>query len=346
MGKKINLHGFSGIASSVLPFRRFSRIIRYLGRAEKYRKIMNYRLTNTGKSKMASANRLRLQAVCVLLLYLFCGVAGAQTGPGHPMTVFLSSLTDFPVSDPYCTTPPSRFLGADPQSTELCTSVELPSIPVGVVDWILVELRETSGSSVESAGGDTVIARKPGLLLSSGRVVDATDYRNLDSAGRNSCLTESGTLSLEANDNCPDLLFEGIAVTDNLYVVVRHRNHLDAISSVAVTENTSGRYVYDFSSSVGQARNGDLGAQKSFRGAPSRQRIVGVAMMPAGDVAGAINRTASILQVPDIQAIRATFGGQGGYHRVDVSLDGFSRQADDFEVLLLSNVGLFSAVPN
>ena len=313
---------------------------------------MNYRLTSIEKSEMASASCLRLQAVCALLLCLVCGMAGAQTG--HLMRVALSDRGYLPNSDPYCTDPPSEFLGTNPQSTDLCASVELPSIPaaisgggrrIGVVDWVLVELRQTSGP-VESAGGNTVIARKPGLLLSSGRVVDATDYRNLDSAGRNSCLTESGTLSLEANDNCPDLLFEGIAVTDNLYVVVRHRNHLDAISSVAVTENTSGRYVYDFSSSVGQARNGDLGAQKSFRGAPSRQRIVGVAMMPAGDVAGAINRTASILQVPDIQAIRATFGGQGGYHRVDVSLDGFSRQADDFEVLLLSNVGLFSAVPN
>jgi len=213
------------------------------------------------------------------------------------------------------------------------------------VDWVLVELRQTSGP-VESAGGNTVIARKPGLLLSSGRVVDATDYRNLDSAGRNSCLTESGASSLEANDNCPDLLFQGVAVTDNLYVVVRHRNHLDVISSVAVTSTASDRYVYDFSSSVGQARNGGLGAQKSFQGTPSRERNLGVAVMPAGDIAGAINRTASILQVPDVEAMTRTFGRPGGYHVFDVSLDGFSRQADDFELLLLSNVGLFSAVPN
>jgi len=313
---------------------------------------MNYRLTNTEKSAMASTNRLRLQVVCALLLCLVCGVAGAQTG--HLMRVALSDGGYLPNSDPYCTDPPSGFLGTNPQSTHLCDSVEVPSIPaamdagarrIGVVDWILVELRHTSGS-VASAGGNTVIARKSGLLLSSGRVVDAASYVELDSAGRNSCLVESGTSSLEANNNCPDLLFQGIAVSDNLYVVVRHRNHLDVISSAAVTATTSDRYVYDFTSSVDQVRNGDLGAQKTFQSTPSRRRIVGVAMMPAGDVAGATNRIASILQVPDVQAITETFGRPGGYHVFDVSLDGFSRQADDFELLLLSNVGLFSAVPD
>ncbi|MDD9868657.1 MAG: hypothetical protein OXU50_02005 [Gammaproteobacteria bacterium] len=299
--------------------------------------MMNYRRTSIEKSEMVSANRLRLQAVCVLLLYLFCGVAGAQTGPGHPMTVFLSSLTDFPVSDPYCTTPPSRFLGAGPQSTELCTSVELPSIPVGVVDWILVELRETSGSSVESAGGDTVIARKPGLLLSSGRVVDATDYRNLDSAGRNSCLTESGTLSLEANDNCPDLLFE-VTLNDNLYVVVRHRNHVDIISSVAVVATAGDRYVYDFSSSLSTVRRG---IQKNFVGHLSRRRGVGFAMMASGDV----NQDGSVLQRTDAAVIRGHFGRPRAYTEYDINMDGFVNQVDDLQDYILGNLGLFSPVP-
>lgn len=304
---------------------------------------MNCWLTSIEKPAMVSASRPRLQAVCALLLCLFCGVAGAQTGP--LMRVSLSDGGYLPNSDPYCTNPPSRFLGTNPQLTHLCNSVELSSIPaaidagtrrIGVVDWILVELRQTSGS-VESAGGDTVIARKPGLLLSSGRVVDAMGYEELDSAGRNSCLTESGASPLEADSVCPDLLFEGIAISDNLYVVVRHRNHVDIISSVPVTATTSGRYLYDFSSSVDTVRDS---VQKTSRGI--RARVLDVAVMAAGDV----DQNNVIRSGQDIPAIRETFGRPAGYYAVDVNLDGLSRQADDFADLLRSNVGLFSPVPN
>jgi len=289
---------------------------------------------------MASTSHLRLQVSCALLLCLVCGVAGAQTGPGQPMTTFLSSLADFPVNDPYCTTPPSRFLGPNPQSAELCTSIALPStsVPAGVVDWILVELRETSGSSVELAGDDTVIARKPGLLLSSGRIVDAMNYGNLDSGARDSCLAESAGSPLEANDNCPDLLFEGITLSENLYVVVRHRNHLDIISSVAVVASESGRYVYDFSSNVSTVRRS---IQKNFVGHLSRQRGVEFAMMAGGDV----NQDGSVLQRTDSDIIRNHFGLPRAYTEYDINMDGFANQVDDLQDFILGNLGLFSPVP-
>ena len=261
------------------------------------------------------------------------------------MTVALSDRGYLPNSDPYCTGSPSRLLGTNPQSTNLCDSVELPSVPatidgggrrIGVVDWVLIELRQTSGS-VESAGGNTVIARKPGLLLSSGRVVDAADYEELDSARRSSCLTESGASSLEANDNCPDLLFE-VTLNDNLYVVVRHRNHVDIISSVAVVATAGDRYVYDFSSSLSTVRRG---IQKNFVGHLSRRRGVGFAMMASGDV----NQDGSVLQRTDAAVIRGHFGRPRAYTEYDINMDGFVNQVDDLQDYILGNLGLFSPVP-
>ncbi len=292
-----------------------------------------------------------LQAVCALLLCLACGAINAQTAS---MRVALSDEGYLPLDDPYCTTPTSPYLGENPQLTNLCDDIQLSLIPtatsvtdngrtrrVGVVDWVLVELRETSGNA-DAAVGSTVIARKPGLLLSNGRVVDAVLYEGLATEARNSCLTGNVGLSSEADSTCPDLAFEGITVNDSLYVVVRHRNHLDIISAVPVT-GTDNLYVYDFSRNAGAVRNG---VQKESLGQPAIRREVGFAMMISGDV----DASNSVLPDTDILRIRTTFGlafdREGDYVNHDVNLDGRFEQPDDFEDFLRSNLGVYSPVPN
>ncbi len=75
------------------------------------------------------------------------------------------------------------------------------SIPTGVVDWVLVELRSGLASG-------TKVARKAALLKSDGTIVDL--------------------------DGSSPVKFYGLS-DGNYYVVIFHRNHLAVISSSAQT---------------------------------------------------------------------------------------------------------------
>jgi len=73
-------------------------------------------------------------------------------------------------------------------------------IPEGVVDWVLVELREDTTST------STVVDTRAGFILSDGKIVDV-----------------DGNSSLKFNVS-----------DDDYYVVVKHRNHLSVMSSSIV----------------------------------------------------------------------------------------------------------------
>lgn len=106
-----------------------------------------------------------------------------------------------------------------------------------VVDWVLIELRETSGGP-STATADKRIARQAGLLLKNGEIV--------------------GT------DGASNLTFDAI-LNDNLYVVIWHRNHLGVMSALPLT--LSGDiYNYDFASGENQVYGGSLGHKEITSG--------------------------------------------------------------------------------
>jgi len=260
-----------------------------------------------------------------------------------------------PVEDPYCSGPTPRFLGGNPQSTNLCTAVAVSSIPPatvflasdgatryrGVVDWVLVELRDTAGGG-NTAVGNTVIARKPGFVLSNGRVVDAADYQGRSSEDQARCLAVGAATPLEDDNTCPDLLFEGIAISDNLYVVIRHRNHLDIMSAGAATA-TDDTYMYDFS--IGEEAAWNSG-QKVLFGQLARRRSPGVAMMFAGDTSYGVGSRNFIRLLTDYENIFISGAvGQRGYLASDVNMNGTVSLTDDFLDILASNAGATSQVP-
>jgi len=313
---------------------------------------MDYPPTNTGKLVTASASRSWPQAVCGLLLCLTCGVASAQSSAF--MDAALSAQGFLPTDDPYCSGSTPRFLGRNPQSTDLCTSVAVTSIATatafisadgttrynGVVDWVLVELRDTEGGG-NTAAGNTVIARKPGFLLSNGRVVDAATWQERSSEDRNRCLAVGSGTALEDDNTCPDLTVEA-AISDNLYIVVRHRNHIDIMSAVAVAAAGAGDlYTYDFSSGEGAAWNR---GQKLLVGQLARLRRPGVAMMFGGDTIHGAGDSNLIRLATDYNNSRGDVG-QAGYLEGDVNLDGTVSLAADLQDILLSNVGAVTQVP-
>jgi len=103
--------------------------------------------------------------------------------------------------------------------------LELPPNPV--VDWVLIEIRETPFSA-DSANMSTIAFRKAAFLLSNGNI------RDLDG-------TSPLVLDYEP--------------TDNLYVAVFHRNHLGVLSSqpMNLIGNT---YLYDFTDDASKAYGG------------------------------------------------------------------------------------------
>ncbi|MEZ5198254.1 MAG: hypothetical protein R2764_18255 [Bacteroidales bacterium] len=103
-----------------------------------------------------------------------------------------------------------------------------------IVDWVLVELRETTGDA-STAGSETMIERKAGFILKNGSIVETDGYSPLG--------------------------FEAEA-TENIYAVVHHRNHA-CIMSANPLPYSEGTYFYDFTVSADQAIGG-IGGQKEL----------------------------------------------------------------------------------
>ncbi|MCF8403913.1 MAG: hypothetical protein K9H58_08210 [Bacteroidales bacterium] len=105
---------------------------------------------------------------------------------------------------------------------------EVTAIPADIVDWILVELRETTGGP-ETATEDKIVMRRALLLRNDGRAVDPYHQS-------------------------PELKYD-IDLNDNIYMVVWHRNHLGVMTAVPISDVDSPAY-YDFSESATQAYGG------------------------------------------------------------------------------------------
>ncbi|MBN1339500.1 MAG: hypothetical protein JXA03_09260 [Bacteroidales bacterium] len=126
------------------------------------------------------------------------------------MATDLNSQGIIPLAQPY-NKPPWNYAGTE----------SVASIPnADVVDWILVELRETTGS-VYTAISDSVVGRKACFLIKNGNI--------------------------RALDGISNPVFD-IVVNDNLYAVLWHRNHLGIMSSTPLTASGN-LYSYNFSDS-------------------------------------------------------------------------------------------------
>jgi lysophospholipase L1-like esterase len=139
---------------------------------------------------------------------------------GTGMTSELGSL--IPLSQPF-NVEPWNYTGLE--------TVE--SIPAGVVDWVLVEIRDAvnAGSSDET----TIVGRRAAFLRNDGKIV------YLD-----------GTEGIRFVKN----------ISNDLFVSVHHRNHLPVLTASALIE-TSGIYPYDFSLS---GAHGGPNAMKNVNG--------------------------------------------------------------------------------
>jgi hypothetical protein len=164
------------------------------------------------------------------------------------------------------------------------------SIPADVVDWVLIELRDTTEANL--ATNETIIERHAAFVLNDGKIVD-----------------------MAGGDTRP---WVSTAVTDNLFVVIYHRNHLPVMSANPLTES-GGVYSYDFTTGNNQAYGTD--AQKDLGN--------GIFGMFGGD-ANADNT----VNDSDKTTSWLLETGSSGYLSSDLNLDGQSNNIDKNEIWL------------
>jgi len=176
-----------------------------------------------------------------------------------------------PLTQPYNTTP-WNYTGTE----------TVASIPAGVVDWILIELRQADQPANATSG--TIIKKRAAFIKSDGTIVDT--------------------------DGTSAVRFYNSNITQNLYPVVRHRNHL-AIMAANTVSKTGGVYTYDFSTGIGQAYGGGSGYKQ----------IPGTTPAVYGMVAGDIDQNGSVY-VPDYTIWASNQGTAGVYYNADLDFDG------------------------
>jgi uncharacterized protein (TIGR02145 family) len=178
-----------------------------------------------------SANVFSLQGIIVnLKAYLESPIL-----PDSSMRTDLNSGGYIPLAQPY-NQPPWNYNGTENVLT-------IPNSEV--VDWVLVEIRETGGDA-STAYSDNVIARRAGFLLKKGTIT--------------------------STDGISPLIFN-VTSSQNLFAVVSQRNHIPVLSSNPLVLN-NGKYTYNFSDNE----------NKAFGGALAHKQIdLGIWAMPAGD---------------------------------------------------------------
>ncbi len=149
----------------------------------------------------------------------FVALSAFLEGPfnGVDMNSNLQSSGMIPLDQPYNVFP-WNYSGSESVS----------SVPENVVDWVLVELRDAANAASASPG--TLVSRQAAFLMNNG--------------------------SIKYIDGCANLDFN-VTLSQGMFIVIRHRNHLDIMSASALTE-TDGVYQYDFSSGVNQVFGGNL----------------------------------------------------------------------------------------
>ncbi|MCD4697206.1 MAG: hypothetical protein K8S16_13295 [Bacteroidales bacterium] len=191
---------------------------------------------------------------------------------GSNMSTDLNTAGIIPLMQPY-NIEPWNYNGSEAVGS-------LPNIDV--VDWLLIELRDAANAS--SANETTTIARQAGFLLKDGSVV------GLDGAS---------------------ILQFNTSFSQQLFVIVWHRNHLGIMSANGVTES-AGIYTYDFSLSGDQVYGSSLGYKE----------IEGLWGMVAGD-----GNQDGLIDLND-KSLWSNFAGQKAYHTSDYNMNTQVNNAD------------------
>ena len=208
----------------------------------------------------------------------------------NEMATNLNNLNLIPTLQPYSGIPWNY------EGTEV-----VGAIPGNVVDWILIQLRETPGGA-STATPDKTIATRACFLMKDGSIKDIDGINNLEFP---------------------------VSITENLYVVVSHRNHIAAISANPITINDGTGY-YNFSNGADKVLGSTLG---------HKELTPGTWGLASGD-----SNSDGAIDIIDKQNVWNLIVGYVGYLSSDFSLDSQINNQDKNE-FWRPNVGFTSQVP-
>ncbi len=173
------------------------------------------------------------------------------------------------------------------------------TIPENVIDWVLIEIRDAA--SAANATSATRIGRQAGFILNNGNIVSTSGNPMLFATG----------------------------VSDNLFVIVHHRNHLGILSSSGLTLS-GGNYSYDFTTSFDQTYGGILGC---------KEISTGIWGMISGDA-----DSDGMISPEDMNIFWYPTAGLPGYAPEDFNLDGQVNNPDKDDCWY-NNIGKVCQVP-
>ena len=215
--------------------------------------------TSLGSGNGAQTNSYTPQSATAGTLYYYCVVTGACGTATSAVTQIVTVTNTAVISvkvfleGPYSGSAMSTTLNSKLPTTDPYTgSITGATIPASAVDWVQVELRQAASAAEATLETKLTGWPKSFFLLSNGAIVDM-----------------DGT-SLPTFDNT--LITSG----NNLYVIVRHRNHIAIMSAVGMTAGENS-YTYDFTAALSKA----YGAEAGYKEIAS-----GVFGMVAGDIDG------------------------------------------------------------
>jgi hypothetical protein len=248
-----------------------------------------YSISRSGITSLSAFAVGDLESPMAIPVDIRLDVLALLEGPftGPNMATDLNAGGLIPLSQPY-NVAPWNYAGTE----------SVASIPPNVVDWVLVEIRDAATAGSANAG--TMLGRKAAFILNNGQIVDL--------------------------DGSSLPVFSG-SVTNNLYVVVWHRNHLNMMSASALVKSGS-NYPYDFTNAQNKAY---LNGQKNLGG--------GSFGMYAGN--GDANAIVNNLDKTNVWAIQA---GTSGYKQGDFNMNGSVNNPDKNDKWYW-NVGVSSTVP-
>jgi plastocyanin len=217
---------------------------------------------------------------------------------GNGMETALSDNGELPLDQPFG--PSLPYYGNNSPSWYYSGSEVVDAIPAGVVDWILVELRDApNGAAATSA---TAFERRALLLKSDGMIVEL-----------------NGSESPSVSEN----------VTQGLFAVIYHRNHLAVMNSTPIP-GIGGVYNFNFTTTSANYYGGATGC---------KELAPGIWGMAASD-GNADNQ----VNITDKVAVWEIEAGHSGYLGSDFSVSSNSDNSDKNNYWL-PNLGKSSQVP-
>lgn len=142
------------------------------------------------------------------------------------MSTILNQQNLLPLNQPYNVNP-WNYPGTE----------QVSAIPgIEIIDWVLIEIRDAVDAI--SATSSTIIDRKAAFLKKDGTVIDI---------------------------NGSDILSFDTGLTNQLFVVIRHRDHLAVMSSAPLLQ-AGGIFSYDFTDAIGKAYGGATGFREITQG--------------------------------------------------------------------------------